>query len=133
MPLRSTPTLAICLAGGLAAGIALARPATPSNPSPVVDAAPGVEQPIAETPVEAIAAMSISDFTFTTVTASPGAVVTVGNADSAPHTTTSTDGLFDTGNIAGGADGAFTAPSTPGAYALFCAIHPAMQGQLIVA
>ena len=127
MSLRVTPTLAICLAGGLAAGIALARPAT-TSPSPIVAATPGVEQPVAE-----ISTLTISDFTFAPVTAAPGATVNVTNADSAAHTATSADGFFDTGTIAGGATGTFTAPSAPGIYVLFCAIHPSMQGQLVVA
>lgn len=126
MSFRSTPTLAICLAGGLAAGIALARPAT-TSPSPIVDAAPGVEQPVADLPT-----MNIADFTFSTVDAVAGATVTVTNADAAAHTATSSDGIFDTGNLAGGTTGTFTAPAVPGIYPLFCAIHPSMQGQLVV-
>ena len=127
MALRATTTLALCLAGGLGAGIALARPATTTTPQPVVEASPGIEQP-----VDVTATMTIEGFAFSAVTVGAGAPVSVANADSAPHTATSSDGLFDTDTIAGSSNGAFTAPSTPGTYALFCAIHPSMQGQLIV-
>lgn len=65
----------------------------------------------------------------------PGTVVTVKNADPvAPHTVTSDDGTsFDTGNLAAGATGTFTAPTTPGDYAYKCSIHPTMTGTLTVA
>jgi plastocyanin len=34
--------------------------------------------------------------------------------------------------VGSGAAGSFIAPSTPGAYALICLIHPSMIGQLTV-
>ena len=63
----------------------------------------------------------------------PGEKVSVMNKDSAAHTVTATDGdAFDTGNIAGGEPGTFTAPAETGEYAFVCTLHPDMQGTLIV-
>jgi plastocyanin len=62
----------------------------------------------------------------------PGGTVRVVNNDSAPHTATARNRSFDTGTIAGGATGSFTAPSQPGTYQFFCAVHPSMTGTLIV-
>nr|WP_181411599.1 cupredoxin domain-containing protein [Streptomyces sp. F2] len=63
----------------------------------------------------------------------PGEKITVVNKDSAAHTVTATEGdAFDTGSIAGGKSGTFTAPSEPGEYAFVCTFHPNMTGTLIV-
>ena len=159
MSLRITATLIVCLAGAVVFGIALARPgSTPAAQPAAAPAAAPAEAPAAGTPdavqdpyandpgapapqdpaappAEAAAPpaeLVISDFAFSSVTVPAGATVNVVNNDSAPHTATSTDGLFDTGTIDGGGTGALVAPTAPGTYALFCAIHPSMQGQLVV-
>ncbi len=66
------------------------------------------------------------------VRVAPGGTVTVVNNDSAPHTATARDGSFNTGNIAAGDTGSFTAPTEPGTYQFFCAVHPSMTGTLVV-
>ncbi|MCX5209889.1 cupredoxin domain-containing protein [Kitasatospora sp. NBC_00240] len=136
------------------AGCSSSKPSTPSTPSPAsADASPtaagspspsaGSASPSAAgsgsaspsgTPAAAVT-VTIKDFAFTpvAVTVAPGATVTVINQDSTAHTVTSvTDGLFDTGDIAGGQTTTFTAPTTPGEYRYICSIHPNMHGTLTV-
>lgn len=63
----------------------------------------------------------------------PGGKIAVVNEDSAAHTVTATEGdAFDTGSIAGGKSGTFTAPTKAGEYAFVCTFHPNMTGTLIV-
>jgi plastocyanin len=150
-----TPTLIVCLAGAVTAGIALARPSSTPAPAALVapdgaSAAPdptspsryGAHQPSAAPPSSESAAKSrstapaitISGFAFgAPVTVTPGAKVTVRNADSAPHTVTAAGGAFDTRTIAPGATASFVAPSKPGTYRFACGIHPSMTGSLVVA
>lgn len=66
------------------------------------------------------------------ITVPPGAQVSVTNNDSVEHSVTSdTAGAFDV-DIAGNADGSFTAPNKPGSYPFHCTYHPSMHGTLIV-
>jgi plastocyanin len=66
------------------------------------------------------------------ITVPPGAQISVTNNDSAKHSVTSdTAGVFDV-DIAGNADGAFSAPTQPGEYPFHCTYHPSMHGVLIV-
>ena len=150
------PTLIICLAAGIAAGIGLARPdlgdayGSSSSPDPAVSetAAPaagsadpygGGGQPAADPGADtgsgaaASGSITISDFAFggETVVA-PGATITVSNTDGAPHTVTADDGEFDTGQIGGGETTTFVAPTEPGTYEFFCGVHPSMTGSLVV-
>ena len=79
------------------------------------------------------AAIEIANFDFTAgVTVSAGQRIDVTNIDSAPHTLTSVDGLFDTGNLGQNDTATITAPLEPGTYAFFCEIHPSMVGELTV-
>jgi plastocyanin len=78
------------------------------------------------------ATITISQFTFTTVTVAPGATIAVDNVDGVEHTVTATDGSFDSGVIATGSAAGLVAPTTPGIYSFLCAIHPSMTGQLTV-
>ncbi|MEE8600184.1 cupredoxin domain-containing protein [Euzebya tangerina] len=161
-----TPTLAICLIAGIAAGIALARPArtvavatdvagvVTQAPDPVAadpaygaggqavtppppgapGEAPAATQQAAPPPAAPTPVLTISDFSFTSPpTVPPGSPIQITNADGVPHTVTATDGQFDTGEIAGGATATLTAPTAPGQYSFFCAIHPSMTGVLTVA
>ena len=74
----------------------------------------------------------VSDFTFSEVTGAPGATVQVRNDDAAPHTVTADDDAFDSGEVAGGGTGEFTAPSEPGSYPIHCEIHSSMSGTVTV-
>jgi plastocyanin len=77
--------------------------------------------------------ITISGFAFGgDLTVAPGATVTVKNMDSVAHTLSDKNGAFDTGSIAGGGSGTFTAPMTPGTYSLVCKFHPQMSGTLTV-
>lgn len=69
---------------------------------------------------------------FPALTVAPGARVSVTNGDDEPHTVTATDGAFDTGPFDASSPGAFTAPSTPGTYAITCTVHPSMHGTVVV-
>ncbi|MDX1690600.1 MAG: cupredoxin domain-containing protein [Acidimicrobiia bacterium] len=64
------------------------------------------------------------------ITIEAGTEVVVTNADGAPHTFTSDDGLWDSGTIT---DGEYRRTfDDPGTYAFHCEIHPSMQGELTV-
>lgn len=158
---KMTLTLALILAGGLAAGIALARPGSTATPvaapieveaeasnrsvdrNPIAGAysdgaAPadgGVPADDDATEAEAPAAqatITIADFAFTAPAAvASGQPIVVTNNDSAPHTLTFVDGSLDTGTIDAGGQAQLTAPA-PGTYAFFCEIHPSMTGELVV-
>lgn len=78
------------------------------------------------------ATLTISDFSFSGLTVSPGATVTVQNGDDSPHTVTAEDGSFDTGNIDARGSSSFVAPSDPGTYAITCNVHPQMSGTITV-
>lgn len=159
MALRTTPTIAICLVAGIAAGIALARPGDEPAPqvaaaeTPAIPAEPvAADEPISD-PYSGLAdaaeanqdapaapaadapraAVTIEGFAFAGAgTVAPGASIEVTNLDGAPHTLTADDGSFDTGNLAQNQAGAITAPTTPGTYSYFCAIHPSMTGSVTV-
>ena len=61
-----------------------------------------------------------------------GTTVTFVNQDSVPHTVTSDDGLFDTGQLSPGQSAQLTFAGA-GTYPYHCAIHPSMKGVLTVA
>lgn len=83
--------------------------------------------------VGAPARVDISGFAFSSTKAAPGSSVTVVNRDDESHTLTSKQGFFDTHAISGRKTATFTAPRAPGTYQFFCAIHPSMRGELVVA
>lgn len=60
-----------------------------------------------------------------------GTTVTWINEDALPHTTTATDGTFDSGYMALGDRYSFTF-ETPGEYPIFCVYHPRMRALAIV-
>jgi len=99
----------------------------------VVDPDPSPRQPVAAPSAPgAPPQVSIREYTFSAVAATPGATVVVVNADEEGHTVTSSDGLFDSGVVNTGVPGSFIAPTTPGVYSFECLIHPTMVGQLVV-
>ena len=79
--------------------------------------------------------ITIDNFAFSpaALTVQPGQKVTVLNKDTTTHTLTASDKkAFDTGSVAPGATGSFTAPTAPGSYPYICTIHPFMHGTLTV-
>jgi len=78
------------------------------------------------------ATITIKDFSFgAAIALGVGDTVEVTNTDGAAHTWTSTNGLFDSGNLNRGDSFSFTF-SEPGEYAFVCTIHPSMTGTLTV-
>lgn len=82
---------------------------------------------------EAVEAITLAGFAFDPedATVGAGAEITVTNEDDATHNLTSD--AFETGDIEGGAEGTFTAPSEPGEFEIRCTIHPQMTGTVTVA
>ncbi len=118
----------------------------PSEAAPTVDELPPAESEssAAEEPTEEPdtgegvevldrAELSIADFSFRprTVTIVVGGTVVWSQEDSAPHTVTSDDFIFDSGTMAEGGDFQFTF-DTPGTFTYYCEIHPRMTGVIEV-
>ncbi|MFF2243561.1 cupredoxin domain-containing protein [Arthrobacter sp. NPDC058130] len=79
------------------------------------------------------ATITIKDFAYgDPLTVAPGAVVTVTNMDTAPHTVTADEGPAFDADVKGGGTATFTAPTKPGSYAYHCTYHPNMHGTLVV-
>lgn len=77
--------------------------------------------------------ITIRDFKYEVpASVKPGAMVTVTNADSAPHTVTAKDGGGFDVEVPGGATVIFQAPVAPGEYGIICTFHPQMNGTLVV-
>ncbi len=76
--------------------------------------------------------IAIQNFQFSTLTAAPGAKITVQNSDPMPHSVTADDKSFDTSVISAHQQGTFTAPAKPGTYTYHCLVHPDMHGTLVV-
>lgn len=151
-----TPTLSICLVGAALMGFGLGRPAAEDAvPLPPGGYAVEAKAPLrADDPYgedsggadpygnDAEAAdgstgepggIKIVNFDFEgTLTVAPGDVLVVTNFDTAPHTVTSNDGLFDTGTLQQGESTTIVVPQNPGQYAFFCSVPPSMTGTLIV-
>lgn len=102
----------------------------PSAPPPPASSAASAAGGPA-TPSEGV--ITIKDFAFEVpASVKPGSMVTVTNADNAPHTITAKDkGAFDE-EVPGGATVIFQAPDAPGEYGLICTFHPQMKGTLVV-
>jgi plastocyanin len=79
------------------------------------------------------AAISISNFTFVPaeITVHAGAAVTFTNADDIPHLVVADDGSFRSKALDSGNSFTFTFAKA-GTFAYFCALHPHMQGKVIV-
>ena len=104
-------------------------PAATPTPTPIVSptSAPTT------TPTTAHANVNISGFAFVpqTLTVSVGTTVTWTNNDSASHTVTSNDNLFESGTLAKGATFSHTFEQK-GTFNYHCSIHPSMTGKIIV-
>jgi plastocyanin len=76
--------------------------------------------------------IAITDSAFGTavLTVQVGDTVTWTNADDRPHTVTSQDGAFDSGNVDEGAAFSFTF-TAPGTYTYLCEYHPDMTGTIV--
>lgn len=77
--------------------------------------------------------VQITDSAFATpvLTVQVGDTVTWNNVDDRPHTVTSEDGTFDSGNVDEGASFSFTFDQ-PGTYAYICEYHPDMRATIVV-
>jgi hypothetical protein len=79
------------------------------------------------------AAVKITNFSFQpeSITIATGSTVVWTNEDQVPHTITSDNGSFDSGQMSEGSEfeHIFT---QPGNYGYHCAIHPSMTGEIIV-
>ena len=138
MTSRVSIPLIICIAAAAIAiyGLTLS-PSEPDVQQAVVAEAEPAASSDADTASTAgatgAASIEIANFDFTAgVTVAAGQSIDVTNIDSAPHTLTSVDGLFDTGNLGQNETATITAPLEPGTYAFFCEIHPSMVGALTV-
>ncbi|WP_328690279.1 cupredoxin domain-containing protein [Streptomyces phaeochromogenes] len=128
---RSVP-----LALGAAAVLLLATACAGGDDEPA-PASPSPASPTRSSPSATAggARITMKDFAFSpaNLEVRPGGKIAVVNEDSAAHTVTATEGdAFDTGSIAGGKSGTFTAPTKAGEYAFVCTFHPNMTGTLIV-
>ena len=70
-------------------------------------------------------------FSESTITISVGDTVTWTNLDSAPHTATEDNGVFNSGTLNNGDTFSFTFTAA-GTYTYHCAIHPSMTATIIV-
>jgi plastocyanin len=126
MTARITGSLVVCVAAAAFTAGALivnaADDATPVSAAPAPAVAAGA----------ASATVVIKDFAFSSATVRPGATVTVTNRDGVSHTVTADANAFNTGPLKAGASVTLRAPTKPGTYTFFCAIHPNMTGTLVV-
>jgi plastocyanin len=114
---------------------------TVSGPDLAPVAVPVASEPALEEPADAAAdplsttagEVSIIDFSFqpATIEVAIGSTVTWTNDDSVDHTVTATEGSFNSG-VMGAGDAFAQTFDTPGTFEYFCAIHPSMQGAIIV-
>jgi plastocyanin len=85
-------------------------------------------------PAAAEQTVEIADLAFAPdeVTIAAGSSVTWVNRDpNLPHTATSDDDIFDSGNLSEGDDFSFTFDEA-GTFAYFCQVHPTMRGTVVV-
>lgn len=103
--------------------------------SSTTTAAPGTTAPGPATsaPAGDGATITISNFQFSGATSvAVGEELTVVNQDSVPHSWTSDDDVFDSGQLGEGENFEFTFEE-PGEYTFFCVVHPdAMTGSITV-
>jgi plastocyanin len=127
---RINRVLAVAAAVSLAAITGCAAQGGESSATPAAGSAAPTAGGSAQT---GAAVISIRDFKYEVPgSVKPGAMVTVTNADSVPHTlTVKGEGGFDI-EVQGGGTVIFPAPDAPGEYEIFCNFHPQMIGTLVV-
>lgn len=103
------------------------QPTPTMTPTPAATLAGTVAPPVAA----AGANLEIVDFSHRDLTVSAGTTITWTNADAVIHTTTSNDGLWDSGVLESGHTFDFTFTQA-GSFAFFCAIHPTMKATITV-
>lgn len=131
---RSTVAAAIAV-GVLLAGCGGEEADAPTTPPAATDTDEPTAPPAAtDTDDDASdpAIIVISSFTFNGPESVPvGTTIEIRNNDSAPHSWTSPDGVFDSGTLAMGDSFEFTFDEA-GEYEFFCEIHPSMTGSITV-
>ena len=118
--------VSVYLAPGLFAGADGAAAATP-----VADESAAPAQDEAAAPAEV--AVTIADFAFSpnVLEIPAGTTVTWTNNDAAPHTATSTDGVWDSAILNTG-DSFSVTFDEPGTFDYICSLHPNMTAQIVV-
>jgi plastocyanin len=121
-------SLAVVLA--LGTGVALAQ--YPDVPTPTPEPQTKTAAPTPQ--ASPISTIHIKNFAYVpaTVTIRPGQTVRFVEDDDAPHTVTATDKSFDSGNL-NQKDSWRHTFTAEGTYTYFCAYHPYMKGNVIVA
>lgn len=126
--------LALVTAGALAAcsGGATSAPAGGATPGPV--AATDAPPPAVTIAPAGPAAVRIAGFAFdpANLTVTAGSTVTWTNEDDAAHTVAWADGTAASGSLVKGGAPFSRTFDTPGTFAYFCGIHPAMKGSVTV-
>ena len=116
------------------AALTLVLAACGDDDAAATTAAPATTEATTTAPAAAEASVLIEGFAFDPpeLTVSVGTTVTWTNQDSATHTASSTDGVFDSGNLSGGS-GTYTHTFTEaGTFDYICNIHPSMEGTIVV-
>ena len=104
-------------------GAPSAPPPTASSPAPSADGSALAGE----------AVITIRGFAYEVpASVKPGAMVTVTNADNAPHTLTAKDKSGFDVEVPAGATVSFKAPDAPGEYGIICSFHPQMTGTLVM-
>jgi plastocyanin len=117
-------------------GVALEDAPAAAGATPALSASgpePQVATPVARSSASGGALVSIVDFAFEpgTLELAAGATIVWTNVGQAPHTVTSTDGLFDSGVLEPGQTFSHTFADV-GSFAYSCAIHPDMTGTITI-
>lgn len=119
----------------LASSPCLPTPTPSPDATTVTTPTPGAGTPAPGTPDAPTGgvAVTIANFAFNpgSVTVAAGTTVTWTNNDTVSHTVTSTDGAFDSGNIAPGETFTFTFSAT-GTFTYMCSYHPNMTATVVV-
>ena len=105
-----------------AGGTTTPPPAEPANPSQQ-------PEPIPQKPLAVQVNLAGFAFSPATITVPVGTPVIWTNKDSATHTITSDNGVFDSGNLGQGGTFSYTF-TQKGTFQYHCAIHPSMTGKI---